>query len=82
MLQGRVAGIIETLKQLEVRMDGLRRSFEYIQDYANIYGLKIWQEEVSMASLCPACASFLLRVLYLPHVPDSLSDLAHCQLQC
>ncbi|XP_015793922.1 WASH complex subunit 5-like [Tetranychus urticae] len=28
-------------------MDGLRRSFEYIQDYVCIYGLKIWQEEVS-----------------------------------
>ena len=28
-------------------MDGFRRSFEYIQDYVCIYGLKIWQEEVS-----------------------------------
>lgn len=28
------------------RMSGFRRSFEYIQDYVNIYGLKIWQEEV------------------------------------
>lgn len=28
-------------------MSGFRRSFEYIQDYVNIYGLKIWQEEVS-----------------------------------
>lgn len=28
-------------------MDGFRRSFEYIQDYVNIYGLRIWQEEVS-----------------------------------
>lgn len=28
-------------------MDGFHRSFEYIQDYVNIYGLKIWQEEVS-----------------------------------
>ncbi len=27
-------------------MSGFRRSFEYIQDYVNIYGLKIWQEEV------------------------------------
>jgi len=31
-------------------MDGFRRSFEYIQDYVNIYGLKIWQEEVGGAS--------------------------------
>ena len=28
-------------------MSGFRRSFEYIQDYVNIYGLNIWQEEVS-----------------------------------
>lgn len=28
-------------------MDGFRRSFEYIQDYVSIYGLKIWQEEMS-----------------------------------
>lgn len=28
-------------------MGGFHRSFEYIQDYVNIYGLKIWQEEVS-----------------------------------
>jgi len=27
-------------------MDGFRRSFEYIQDYVNIYGLKMWQEEM------------------------------------
>jgi WASH complex subunit strumpellin len=26
--------------------DGYKRSFEYIQDYLNIYGLKIWQEEM------------------------------------
>eukprot|EP00049_Salpingoeca_infusionum_P018780 m.358747 g.358747 ORF g.358747 m.358747 type:complete len:1177 (-) comp18266_c0_seq1:307-3837(-) len=32
---------------LETRLAGIRRSFEYIQDYVAIYGLKIWQEEVS-----------------------------------
>ncbi|XP_077300067.1 WASH complex subunit strump [Arctopsyche grandis] len=35
------------LTQLGLYMDGYRRSFEYIQDYINIHGLKIWQEEVS-----------------------------------
>ena len=35
------------LKELGGKMDGFRRSFEFIQDYINIYGLKIWQEEVS-----------------------------------
>lgn len=27
-------------------MDGYKRSFEYVQDYINIHGLKIWQEEI------------------------------------
>lgn len=34
------------LDRLGTVMDGFRRSFEYIQDYVNIYGLKIWQEEM------------------------------------
>uniref|UniRef100_A0A1I8IVV1 WASH complex subunit strumpellin n=1 Tax=Macrostomum lignano TaxID=282301 RepID=A0A1I8IVV1_9PLAT len=44
------------------RMDGFRRSFEYIQDYVNIYGLKIWQEEVSRIinyNVEQECNSFL-----------------------
>lgn len=39
--------------ELSIKLDalvdiisGCRRSFEYIQDYVNINGLKIWQEEV------------------------------------
>jgi WASH complex subunit strumpellin len=28
-------------------MDGYKRSFEYIQDYVSMHGLRIWQEEVS-----------------------------------
>ncbi|KAJ8919831.1 hypothetical protein NQ315_006360 [Exocentrus adspersus] len=35
------------LKSLGHIMDGYKRSFEYIQDYININGLKIWQEEVT-----------------------------------
>jgi WASH complex subunit strumpellin len=35
------------LTQLTQILDGFRRSFQYIQDYVNIYGLKIWQEEFS-----------------------------------
>ena len=43
-------------------MDGFRRSFEYIQDYVNIYGLKIWQEELSRIvnyNIEQECNSFL-----------------------
>ncbi|EPY84782.1 WASH complex subunit strumpellin isoform 1 [Camelus ferus] len=39
--------LMPKLKELGAAMDGFHRSFEYIQDYVNIYGLKIWQEEVS-----------------------------------
>lgn len=59
------AKVNELLPKLDVlgeRMDGFRRSFEYIQDYVNIYGLKIWQEEVSRIinyNVEQECNSFL-----------------------
>ncbi|XP_050504849.1 WASH complex subunit 5 isoform X1 [Diabrotica virgifera virgifera] len=37
----------QKLKNLVRIMDGYKRSFEYIQDYINVNGLKIWQEEVT-----------------------------------
>ncbi|KAG5888366.1 hypothetical protein JTB14_033503 [Gonioctena quinquepunctata] len=37
----------QRLKLLVQIMDGYKRSFEYIQDYININGLRIWQEEVT-----------------------------------
>ncbi|CAF1162609.1 unnamed protein product [Didymodactylos carnosus] len=39
--------LIAKLDALGIQMEGFRRSFEYVQDYVSIYGLKIWQEEVS-----------------------------------
>lgn len=38
--------VVENLTKLSNIIDGFRRSFEYIQDYLNINGMKIWQEEV------------------------------------
>jgi len=35
----------ERLRALSARLAGFRRSFEYIQDYVCIYGLRVWQEE-------------------------------------
>jgi WASH complex subunit strumpellin len=35
------------LRELATVLDGFRRSFQYIQDYVNIQGLRIWQEEFS-----------------------------------
>lgn len=39
--------LIPKLVLVSQKMDGFRRSLDYIQDYVCIYGLKIWQEEVS-----------------------------------
>lgn len=41
------SNLMQKLDELGKVMDGYRRSFEYIQDYVNIYGLKVWQEEYS-----------------------------------
>eukprot|EP00762_Andalucia_godoyi_P005753 ANDGO_06428.mRNA.1 WASH complex subunit strumpellin homolog len=35
------------LLQLANVMSGMQRSLEYIQDYVNVYGLKVWQDEFS-----------------------------------
>jgi len=37
----------DALNALAGQLDGFKTSFEYIQDYINVYGLKIWQEEFS-----------------------------------
>ena len=35
------------LRELAKRLDAFRRSFEYIQDYIHVYGLRLWLEEFS-----------------------------------
>ncbi len=50
------------LKELGSRMDAFKRSFEYIQDYIDMQGLKIWQEELSRIvnyNVEQECNSFL-----------------------
>ncbi|VVC86753.1 unnamed protein product [Leptidea sinapis] len=39
--------IIPRLQKLADSMEGYKRSLEYIQDYINIHGLRIWQKQVS-----------------------------------
>lgn len=41
----------EKLDSLQTVVDGYRKSFEYIQDYLNVQGLKCIQEEVSFCSI-------------------------------
>ncbi|XP_071117463.1 WASH complex subunit 5-like [Haliotis cracherodii] len=60
--KAKVNELLPRLTMLGEKMDGFRRSFEYIQDYVNIYGLKIWQEEVSRIinyNVEQECNSFL-----------------------
>lgn len=39
------------LQKLADSMDGYKRSLEYIQDYINMHGLKIWQKQVTIHSV-------------------------------
>ena len=57
------------LAALAARLEGYRRSFEYIQDYVNIYGLRVWKEEtfrVVAYNVEQECNTFLTR----GHVQD------------
>jgi WASH complex subunit strumpellin len=44
---GKIQDLEVRLRELATALDGFRRSFQYIQDYVNIQGLRIWQEEFS-----------------------------------
>lgn len=37
----------ERLQRANQLLYGFKKSFEYVQDYIDIYGLKVWQEEFS-----------------------------------
>ena len=43
----RVGDISSKINMIAKEMEGFRKSFEYIEDYINIPGLKLWQEEIS-----------------------------------
>ncbi|XP_038056716.1 WASH complex subunit 5-like [Patiria miniata] len=60
--KAKTSELMQRLDALGAKMDGFVRSFEYIQDYVNIHGLKIWQEEVSRIinyNMEQECNSFL-----------------------
>jgi WASH complex subunit strumpellin len=43
---GKLADMEQRLHTVGRKLSSLKQSLEYIQDYLNIYGLKVWQEEV------------------------------------
>ena len=43
----RVGDLSSKIKLIAKEMEGFRKSFEYIEDYINIPGLRLWQEEIS-----------------------------------
>lgn len=63
----RIEELEQRLEQLAAQLDGLRRSFQYIQDYVAIYALKVWQEEFSRIVLYNVeqeCNAFLRKKVY------------------
>ncbi|KAF0972785.1 hypothetical protein FDP41_009034 [Naegleria fowleri] len=57
----------EKLTKLYSQLDGMLRSFEYIQDYVHVYGLKLWQEEFSriiMYNVEQECNTYLKRKVF------------------
>ena len=64
---GNVLNFEERLNFLGKKLDGFKQSFNYIQDYINCYGLKIWQEELSRIinyNVEQECNSFLRKKIY------------------
>jgi WASH complex subunit strumpellin len=76
--------VMENLTKLSNIIDGYRRSFEYIQDYLNINGLKIWQEEVMRIinfNVEQECNSFMRRkIQFSRYQSDSIPIPVHPQM--
>ncbi|KAH9586479.1 WASH complex [Trypanosoma melophagium] len=57
----------EELAHLARKLNGIRGSFEYIQDYVNVHGLRIWLEEFSRIvnfNVEMECNAFMQKKLY------------------
>lgn len=61
--------LLARLQKLAESMDGYKRSLEYIQDYINMHGLRIWQKQVSAIIVDSVAKEISLRkgvTLYSP----------------
>ncbi|KEG11891.1 WASH complex subunit strumpellin [Trypanosoma grayi] len=57
----------DELARLARKLNGIRASFEYIQDYVNVHGLRIWLEEFSRIvnfNVEMECNAFMQKKLY------------------
>jgi len=64
---GTLADMHVRLEKLQKHLDGFRKSFEYISDYVNVNGLKIWQEEFTRIvnfNVEQECNTFLKKKTY------------------
>eukprot|EP01004_Peranema_trichophorum_P009192 NODE_793_length_2356_cov_78.412450_g382_i1.p1 GENE.NODE_793_length_2356_cov_78.412450_g382_i1~~NODE_793_length_2356_cov_78.412450_g382_i1.p1 ORF type:complete len:750 (+),score=150.00 NODE_793_length_2356_cov_78.412450_g382_i1:316-2250(+) len=82
--------LVERMTKLAVLLNGMKSSFEYLQDYMCVYGLKIWQEEFSRIvnyNVEQECCEFLKKKVFdwdsqyqSDHIPipkfDRLDDLS------
>lgn len=57
--------LLSRLQKLAESMDGYKRSLEYIQDYINIHGLRIWQKQVFNIFFCLAPPFICMLVLFI-----------------
>lgn len=53
------------LEKLAESMDGYKRSLEYIQDYINIHGLRIWQKQVKLPFFYYAQIKKIVRTIFV-----------------
>lgn len=58
------SNLLSRLQKLSESMDGYKRSLEYIQDYINIHGLRIWQIQVGIIN--PRKSKFLNSLFRFP----------------
>lgn len=65
----------EKFSILKTKFAGIKESFEYIQDYLNIQGDKIWHEEIQriFSENLDREAIYLVNKKYLPHLEEEVS---------
>ena len=64
---GQAQDVEKVMSRLALRMSAFQRSIEYVQDYIDLPGLKVWQEELSRVvyyNIEQECNRFLKKKVY------------------